>query len=207
VGVPVTFSVSPLDVWSPLGATTWSFGDGATGAGMSPTHTYARSGTFAVGLSSSDALGNASSASRTIAIAPAPRPRLSRLRLSPAVFRAARSGPSVKAAGARVGTRVGYSLDIASSVRFTVERARGGRRVGGRCVRPTRRNRTRTRCTRYVTVRGSFKRGRRAGADRFRFTGRLAGGALAPGRYRLVATPTANSKVGRPGRASFRIVR
>jgi hypothetical protein len=102
---------------------------------------------------------------------------------------------------------VSYSLDIAAGVRFTVERAQGGRRVGGRCVKATTRNRTRTRCTRYVRVRRSFKRTRQAGADRFRFTGRLAGRALAPGRYRLVATPTANSKVGGPGRASFRIVR
>src|ERR1700733_10369122 len=30
---PVTFSVSPLDVWSALGATGWQFGDGSSASG------------------------------------------------------------------------------------------------------------------------------------------------------------------------------
>ena len=43
---------------------------------------------------------------------------------------------------------------------------------GGRCVRPRGRRTGGTSCTRYVRV-GSFRRRDRAGANRFRFTGRL----------------------------------
>jgi len=72
-GQPLAFSVSPLDVWSALGETKWSFGDGAAATGTSVTHTYAAAGTFPVTLTSADALGNASSASATVTIAPATR--------------------------------------------------------------------------------------------------------------------------------------
>ena len=57
-----------------------------------------------------------------------------------------------------------------------------------------------------VTLKGSFTRAGLAGTNTFRFTGRLNGKRLRPGRYRLVATPTANGKTGRAASASFRIV-
>jgi hypothetical protein len=79
--------------------------------------------------------------------------------------------------------------------------------VSGRCVKPTRSNRTHKRCTRFVAVSGSFTRTRPAGADRFTFTGRMAGHLLTPGRYRLIATPTANGRTGKASRVSFRIVK
>jgi len=71
-GKPLAFSVSPLDVWSALGATSWTFGDGATANGTSVTHTYAAAGIYHVTLTSADVLGNTTSTSPTITIAPAP---------------------------------------------------------------------------------------------------------------------------------------
>lgn len=58
-GRPASFAVSPFDDWSALGATSWSFGDGATatGAGVSPT--YAAPGTYTVVVRSADAVGKA----------------------------------------------------------------------------------------------------------------------------------------------------
>ena len=44
VGQSVAFSVAPLDVWSVLGETTWSFGDGASSSGTSVTHVYTSPG-------------------------------------------------------------------------------------------------------------------------------------------------------------------
>jgi hypothetical protein len=129
------------------------------------------------------------------------------LRLSPATFRAARSGPSATTAAARTATRVSYTLNIAAKARFTVQRATSGRTVSGRCVKPSKSNRTRKSCTLFVALRGSFTRTRAAGADRFTFTGRLTGHALTPGRYRLIATPAANGHTGKPSRVSFRIVK
>jgi hypothetical protein len=207
-GVPVSFSVAPLDVWSALDQTHWAFGDGAAAIGTAPTHTYATAGTFDVQLSSADGLGNTTSDSRAITIAPAASaavPALSGLTLAPAAFRARSSGPSV--AAVRKGTRVSYSLNVAATVRFTVRRSAAGRRVGGRCVKSTPKNRGRKACRRFVAVKGAFSRRRAAGPDRFGFAGRVNGRALRRGRYRLIATPTAGGQVGKAVRAGFRIVR
>jgi hypothetical protein len=146
----------------------------------------------------------------------------SRLSLTPSAFRAARGGPSVvagpsvfsrrsarpaafgRAPRRRAGATIRYRLTAAARVRFTVERRVSGRRVRGRCVEPRRSNRRRPRCARFVTVRGSFAHDGAAGANSLRFSGRVSGRRLAPGRYRLVATPRGG---GRAARASFRIVR
>jgi hypothetical protein len=71
VGQPVALSVSPLDVWSVLGGTSWSFGDGTSASGTSVTHTYGTPGTYSVTVRSTDTLGNIATADGTIAIAPA----------------------------------------------------------------------------------------------------------------------------------------
>ena len=214
VGVPATFAASPFDVWSALGATTWAFGDGTTATGTTTTHAYATAGTFGVSVSAADALGNTTTASRAITIAPArstppppppPLAALSALRVTPAAFGAARSGASIGAAAA-TGAQVSYTLNVAAGVRFTVQRASSGRRAGKSCAKQTSANRKRRRCVRYAAVPGSFARSSPAGPDRFRFSGRLANRALKPGRYRLLATPTANARAGATASADFRIV-
>jgi hypothetical protein len=57
-----------------------------------------------------------------------------------------------------------------------------------------------------VTLRGSFTLTGKAGANTFRFTGRLAGTKLKPGKYTLIATPSANGKTGQPVATAFRII-
>jgi hypothetical protein len=136
------------------------------------------------------------------------RPRLRLIALSPTRFRAARSGPSIAARRARVGTKVTYSLSERSSVRFTVDRRKRGRRVGGRCAKPRRSNRMRKPCTRWVKAKGSFARSGVGGRGTFKFSGRVGGKRLAPGRYRLngVARDSAGNS-STTARKSFRIVR
>ena len=46
----------------------WNFGDGATGSGVSPTHTYSSPGTYTVGLTVTDNSGGTNSASATATI-------------------------------------------------------------------------------------------------------------------------------------------
>jgi hypothetical protein len=128
--------------------------------------------------------------------------------LSPRRFAAASRGASISQRRARVGSTVRYRLSEAAAVTFTVQRQAAGRRVRGRCVKQTRRNRRRPRCTRYVRLRGSFVHPGQAGPNSFRFTGRLRGRKLPASRYRLVAIardPAGN--VSTPKRAGFRIVR
>lgn len=132
---------------------------------------------------------------------------LSELRISPRKFRAAPRGGSIVRPAA-VGTRVSYRVSLAARVRFRVERSRPGRRVGGRCVAPTRSNRAAPRCRRFVRLRGSFEHAGQAGQNAFRFSGRLRGRRLLPGRYRLRAAPVlAGSRLGALVRAPFRIVK
>lgn len=52
---------------------------------------------------------------------------------------------------------------------------------------------------------GSFSHRDLAGANRFRFTGRVRGRALNPGRYTLRATATLGGLTSRPIQLSFRI--
>jgi Tol biopolymer transport system component len=136
-------------------------------------------------------------------------PNLGALALSARKFKAARRGASVAARRRTpTGTRVTFRLSEAASVRFTVQRAQRGRRVGRRCVKPSRKNRKRRNCTRFVTQRGSFKVAGKTGQNRFRFTGRSRRRKLRPGSYRLVAVATdAAGNKSKRRRASFRIVR
>jgi uncharacterized delta-60 repeat protein len=128
--------------------------------------------------------------------------------LNPRVLRAERSGSSVTEAGTQIGTTVTYRLSEPATVTWRVRRARPGRRVRGRCVKPRRTNRARKKCRRHVRVRGSFTTAGAQGVNRFRFTGRLRNRKLRPGRYRLVAVATDSTGLkSAPKRAGFRIVR
>jgi uncharacterized repeat protein (TIGR01451 family) len=127
---------------------------------------------------------------------------ISGLAVSPASFRAARSGPSVKATRAKTGAMVSFTLSRAADVNFTVLRLRRGVRRGGRCIVASTARRP---CTVAMPVHGKFTVAGAEGRKRFRFTGRLGGRSLASGRYQLVAIPLAGGRPGPPARAPFRI--
>jgi hypothetical protein len=132
--------------------------------------------------------------------------------ISPSSFAAAPSGPSAASARRRkYGAKVTYTLNVATEVRFTVQQRQPGRYTGKgrkrRCVAQTRKNAKAKKCTRLVTLRGSFVRSGLAGANSFRFTGRLGSKTLKPGTYALVATPIANGKAGHAATATFHIKR
>ena len=91
--------------------------------------------------------------------------------------------------GLRVtGRRVRYRLSEDSTVRFRVQRAATGRRVGGRSGRETRQNRGRPSCTRYETLGATFSGPGNAGRNRRLLPKRLGGRLLAGGRFRIVMT-------------------
>ena len=58
-GQPVALTAVASDAWSGLaaGQPSWSFGDGATGAGASVNHTYAKAGTYTVTIGATDGVG------------------------------------------------------------------------------------------------------------------------------------------------------
>jgi hypothetical protein len=107
----------------------------------------------------------------------------------------------------RRGSLVTFTLSEAASVTFAVDRLTRGRRVRGRCVRPTRRNRERRACVRPRRLRGVIRHTGHAGPNAFRFDGRLGGRRLRPGRYRLVVIGLADAagNAGAPARARLPI--
>jgi Domain of unknown function (DUF4394) len=132
-----------------------------------------------------------------------PSPTLGALSLAPRSFEAASKGGSVLARPGKtgVGSTVTYALDGSATVWFSVERRLPGRRVGSSCVPKRDVNRKRSPCPIYRPRPGSFEHSGGAGTNAFRFSGRLNGRALPPGRYRLVGVVGASTV-----RAAFRIL-
>jgi YVTN family beta-propeller protein len=147
----------------------------SSGSGHVDTSTAGRH-TYTVTAKSKD--GQSASASVRYTVK-RPAPRLSGLRLSPRRFQAAtRGGAIIHTRDA--GTKVSYRDTLAARTAFRVLRCVGAH----------------GRCTRLVLV-GSFSHHDRAGKNQLRFSGRLHGHSLAPGRYVLRATAT------RAGRKSW----
>ena len=137
------------------------------------------------------------------------RPTITGLRIRPSSFRAGTSAVARISATRKAvkGATVSLTLSEAATVTFTAERLTTGRRVGGRCVRATSKNRRRARCTRAAPAGGSVSLALAAGANRVRFAGKLRR-ALAPGRYRLIATARdgAGNRSAAPARAAFTVL-
>ena len=105
------------------------------------------------------------------------------------------------------GTTFRYQLSEAATVTIVIERRARGRKVGSRCVKPTKRNARKRSCNRWVRV-GSLRAAEQAGQQSMAFSGRIGKRALAPGRYR--ARVTAKDALGARSterRLAFRVVR
>jgi hypothetical protein len=74
-GSPVSFSGSSSDPYGGFDP-SWTFGDGGTGTGASPTHTFATAGVYTVTMTPVDALTDSTgpSTSHSVTVAPPPAP-------------------------------------------------------------------------------------------------------------------------------------
>ncbi len=133
-------------------------------------------------------------------------PDVTGLALARTRFRLGSALPSV--AAVRTGTTIRFTISEAATANLRFRRAAPGRLVGGRCRRPTRVNRSRRRCTRMLSVRGSVSLAVQPGARRIKFAGRLsARQRLRPGRYQLILRATdAAGNVSTPDRARFTLL-
>lgn len=75
VGQTLSFSVDPLDPWTSLGQTSWSFGDTSTATGTEVTHEYTAPGEYEVTVESSDSLGNVTTEKRKVVVEAPPGPK------------------------------------------------------------------------------------------------------------------------------------
>ena len=207
---PLPFSVGTFDEWGPV-TTTWSFGDGATAEGASLQHSFDKPGGYDVSVTAHDAVGNsAGPLTGHTAIADTEAPSFANASLSNRTFRDAAAATVVAARRKRVprGTTIRFALSEAAAVAIRVQHRVRGRKVGRRCVRQTRRNRTRKRCSHFVRATATLRRAGQAGPNSVRFTGRVRKKKLRPGVYRFVlqATDAARHK-STASRLRFRVVR
>ena len=71
-GATVTFGVTVAGGDTPYVAYAWTFGDGATGTGATPTHSFSKAGTFTVSVTVTDSLGVKSSAQLSVTVSSPP---------------------------------------------------------------------------------------------------------------------------------------
>jgi hypothetical protein len=126
--------------------------------------------------------------------------------LSPTTFAALPSGASVIARATK-GTTISYTDSQAATTRFLVRQVLGkGLLSHGKCIKPPKGHTHGRACTRLKNL-GSFTHADTAGANRFRFSGRVAGHTLKPGSYQLLSAPTnAAGKTGPTHTNTFKIV-
>lgn len=221
-GQPVSFSrINSTDATGAV----WDFnGDGVFDAsGVSVTHTFQTAGSHRVLLRATDPDGQPAERTRTIDVAAAPAPPpppdpgpgpdltapvLSSASVSRGPFAVDSRGAAERpVAAAPAGTTFRYVLSEDARVVFTIEQALPGRRSGKSCVKPTRKNRGKRKCTRYVGF-GRFAAASKAQSNSKRYSGRIGRKAMKPGTYRatLVAADSA-ANTSAPKTLTLKVVR
>jgi hypothetical protein len=215
-GQPLSFSVSPLDVWSALGSTSWGFGDGTSATGLGVTHAFAGAGGYHLTLTSADVLGNATSTFATVTIAPTPiktakppPPALSSASMTNKRFRVGRKNTAISAKKTPVGTSFRFTLSATARVQITFTRLTAGLRRGRKCLAPSAKLRRAhaKRCTRTLTVGRLTRSSRPKGASRVAFSGRIGHRAISPRHYKAVLSASNAGGRSTPVTLSFTVVR
>jgi hypothetical protein len=133
-------------------------------------------------------------------------PTISKLKVSKRI----RKGTALpKLTTRRRGHSISFSLSEDAAVTLSFERALPGRRVRGRCVKPTSRNKRARTCARYNQIRTKIKVNGKKGTNRLVFAGRLSRRqSLKPGTYRLtVVARDGEGATSTRKRTNFRLLR
>lgn len=126
-------------------------------------------------------------------------PDVKNLRFTPDKFRPLPKGFAVVTKG---GTLVRFRIEDGARVTFRFRKLSDGKRVGGKCM-PGKAKAKKRRCTRTRTIPGVIHLQGIFGDNDFRFSGRLVGKALTPGRYKVAAK--AEGLAARSSYAYFKI--
>jgi glucose/arabinose dehydrogenase len=137
-------------------------------------------------------------------------PVVTRLRMARRTFAVSRRSTAVIARAPRrppQGSAFRFTVSERSTVILRIDRRAAGRRVGKRCLAPTRRLRRRRACTRYLRS-GTLTRRLSAGRRSIAFSGRIGKRALGVGDYRATVTAVDGARnVSRARTVTFTIVR
>jgi len=145
--------------------------------------------TFTVNAQDSDGASATQSAAYTVVAAVTPAPIVSGATQTARTWRENDKNPRIAANARRkrppVGTTFSFALNEPAAVTFSFTRPGAGRRVHGKCVAPSARNRRKPRCTRTILA-GRLTFAAHVGANRVRFAGRISRASkLKAGRYTL----------------------
>jgi len=169
-------------------------------------------GTDSFTYTGSDSVSDANPAKVTITVGQKPvagvgtPPRISNIKVS--AKRWLLGGKLASFSRLPVGTTISFRLSEAARSTVIFQRAQPGRRVGGKCVKPTAANRDRKACVRYVAAGKLPSFAGKAGGNKVKFQGRLSRSkSLVAGTYRVVvrARDADGEKAKRNG-PSFTIV-
>jgi hypothetical protein len=179
-----------------------------------PSPGYSGSDSFTYRASSSH--GTAAAAPVSITVSPTPilvTPIIGALGERSKVWREGGALARISANSKRkkkppVGTIFSFSLNVPASVTFAFTQQLAGRKVNGKCVAQTNKNRRKRVCKRTVT-RGTLSFTGHAGTNKVSFQGRLSRAKkLAPGTYTFVIiATTATGRRSQPKSLSFTIVK
>jgi Right handed beta helix region len=104
------------------------------------------------------------------------------------------------------GAQIFYRLSEPARVKFPVQKRAKGRKVGGKCVKPTKKNKDKPACKRWVKVGKLPAQTATAGKNVQSFAANVGGRNLKPGTYRVVLTATDfQANRSKPKRVSFKV--
>ena len=207
VGQPLSFSVSPADTWSSVSSTTWNFGDGTSAGGNAVSHAYGAPGSYTVSVTSTDSAGNSSTDSRVVNVTGAGAPTVSDAKQTNKTWRMGSKLPTTARKKAPLGTTFKFNLSAPAQVKLDFTQQVSGRKVKGKCVKPTSRNRKSPKCKRTLSA-GVLSVNGKQGANSVAFQGKLTKRKkLKPGQYTLVITATSSAGLAsKPVKLKFKIV-
>ena len=160
----LSYAVAATDVWSAVGSTVWSFGDGGTATGANVTHSYTSAGAYPVTVTSTDSVGNASSLSLVSTITTTPQPPIvKRLKLTKQTIHVIGSDKSPRK------TKLKIKLSTAAKTKFRIKRTH---KLHGHAVI------------------ARFHRSLPYGASVIKLTSKIDKKKLPPGTYRIRAIAT-----------------
>jgi hypothetical protein len=125
-------------------------------------------------------------------------PALTHLSITPASFF------TMPAKRHKTGTTIAYTDSLAAQTTIVVFEQTAGVKLHGRCVKASKHGHGPT-CVRLVRL-GSFAHTDQVGRNTVRFTGRLGGRKLPPGRYVLELTPQLSGQTGNTVSLRFRVL-
>ena len=175
-GQPVTLQWSAIDAWSPVSSIAWTFGDGGSGSGASVTRTFAAVGSYAVSVTATDAVGNATTLTGTLVVSPtppgttpttpatpAPKPALSGVKLTRKTIHVVGSDEKPRA------TKLVLALNVDATVVVKLERTQ---KVNGKAVK------------------AKLSTAMKAGKGALKLTSKIGAKVLPAGTYRIAVRAT-----------------